>query len=63
MEFSRVFEFGDFPDVVAGREDSTGFYEEVLRLSKENRRNGQDFLEYVKKPMVDFLNENSKAKL
>lgn len=63
IEFSGVFEFGDFPDVVAGRQNSNDFYEEVLRLSKANRRNSQDFIEYVKKPVADFLTENSKAKL
>lgn len=64
LEFSKIFEFGQFPDVVAGRPDSPSFYEEVLTLSKANRRNSPDFIEYVKKPMVDFLTENRRqAKL
>ena len=35
-----------------GRENSNEFYDEVLEVSKNNLRNSEEFVEYVRRPLV-----------
>jgi|JI6StandDraft_1071083.scaffolds.fasta_scaffold11035_6 hypothetical protein len=62
-EVCRVFDFKEFPDLVVGRADANAFYDELLMVSKNNRRNSADYANYVKKPVSDLLVENNRAKL
>lgn len=52
---SKLFDFGEYLDVIPGREDSKQFYEEVMTNTKNNRRNWSDFQDFVRKPIIDFL--------
>ena len=63
LEFSKVFDFGEFPDLIVGRASAKEFYDELLAASKANRRNAADFVEYVTKPVTELLIENNRAKL
>lgn len=59
QEFSRIFDFNHFGDIVLGRSNSKEFYDELLAFTKANRRNSADFLDFIRKPVADFLVENN----
>jgi hypothetical protein len=48
--------------IIGNKEDSEAFYHEVMKASRENLRNSEEFVDYVKRPIVDMLAENN-AKL
>ena len=50
-------------NVIVGREAADGFYNEVLLESKKNLRNSEEFVDYVRRPIVEWLAENNQAKL
>lgn len=35
-----------------GRLNANEFYDEVLKISRENLRNSEEFVEYVRRPIV-----------
>ena len=39
-------------NVILGRENANEFYDEVLKISRDNLRNSEDFVEYVRRPIV-----------
>jgi hypothetical protein len=52
-----------FPDLVVGRADANAFYDELLMVSKNNRRNSADYANYVKKPVSDLLVEKQSGQV
>lgn len=50
-------------DLILGREDENEFYEEVLRVSRSNYRNSKEFVDEVKKPVVEYLRNGNYGNL
>lgn len=51
-QIEEILEVGSLRNCIMGRENSQDFYEEVLDVSRNNLRNSEEFVEYVRKPIV-----------
>lgn len=51
-EIEEILEVDSLRNCIVGRENSHEFYEEVLDVSRNNLRNSEEFVEYVRKPIV-----------
>jgi len=51
-QVEEVLEVDFVRNCVVGREDSSGFYKEVLEVSKNNLRNSEEFVDFVRRPII-----------
>lgn len=51
-QIEEILEVDSLRNCIMGRENSNEFYDEVLEVSRNNLRNSEEFVEYVRKPIV-----------
>jgi hypothetical protein len=51
-QIEEILEVNSLKNCIMGRENSNEFYDEVLEVSRNNLRNSEEFVEYVRKPIL-----------